>query len=81
MAEIEEEMARAAALAAFQQKLEDEKAAAAKSTAAYQSKLAREAEIAARMKQLEIERELALFWKQKPSLKQELKLSCSSINC
>ena len=61
MAEIEEEMARAAALAAFLQKLEDEKAAAAKSTAAYQSKLAREAEIAARMKQLAIEQELALF--------------------
>ena len=61
MAEIEEEMARAAALAAFLQKLEDEKAAAAKSTAAYQSKLAREAEISARMKQLAIEQELALF--------------------
>jgi hypothetical protein len=61
MAEIEEEMARAAALAAFLQKLEDEKAAAAKSTAAYQSKLAREAEMAARMKQLAIEQELALF--------------------
>jgi len=61
MAEIEEEMARAAALAAFQQKLEDERAAAAKSTAAYQSKLAREAEISARMKQLAIEQELALF--------------------
>ena len=61
MAEIEAEMARAAALAAFQQKLEDERAAAAKSTAAYQSKLAREAEITARMKQLAIEQELALF--------------------
>ena len=61
MAEIIEEMARAAALAVFQQKLEDERAAAAASTAAYQSKLAREAEIAARMQQLEIERELALF--------------------
>ena len=42
MAEIEEEMARAAALAAFLQKLEDEKAAAAKSTAAYQAKVAYE---------------------------------------
>ena len=61
MAEIEEEMARAAALAAFLQKLKDEKAAAAKSTSAYQSKLAREAEMAARMKQLAIEQELALF--------------------
>ena len=61
MAEIEEEMARAAALEAFLQKLEDEKAAAAKSTAAYQSKLARDAAIAARMRQLEIEREIAIF--------------------
>ena len=39
MAEIEAEMARAAALAAFQQKLEDEKAAAAASTAAYRASL------------------------------------------
>ena len=42
MAEIEEEMARAAALAAFLQKLEDEKAAATSSTAAYQAKVAYE---------------------------------------
>ena len=48
-------MERAAALEAFLQKLEDEKAAAAKSTAAYQSKLARDAEIAARIEQLAIE--------------------------
>ncbi len=41
MAEIEAEMARAAALKAFQDKLEADKAAAAKSTAAYQSKLAK----------------------------------------
>ena len=61
MAEIETEMARAAALKAFIQKLEDEKAAAAASTAAYQSKLSREATIAARMEQLAIEKELALF--------------------
>ena len=61
MAEILEEMERAAALEAFLQKLEDEKAAAAKSTAAYQSKLARDAEIAARIEQLAIEQELALF--------------------
>ena len=61
MAEIIEEMERAAALEAFLQKLEDEKAAAAKSTAAYQSKLARDAEIAARIEQLAIEQELALF--------------------
>ena len=61
MAEIEEEMARAAALAAFQQKLEDERAAAAKSTAAYQSKLARDAEMAARMAEIETQKEIALF--------------------
>jgi hypothetical protein len=61
MAEILEEMARAEALAAFQQKLEDEKTAAAKASAAYQSKLERDKQIAARMQQLEIERELALF--------------------
>ena len=61
MAEILEEMERQAALEAFLQKLEDEKAAAAKSTAAYQSKLARDAEIAARIEQLAIEQELALF--------------------
>ena len=61
MAEILKEMERQAALEAFLQKLEDEKAAAAKSTAAYQSKLARDAEIAARIEQLAIEQELALF--------------------
>ena len=61
MAEILEEMERQAALEAFLQKLEDEKAAAAKSTAAYQSKLARDAEIAARIEQLAIEQEIALF--------------------
>ena len=42
MAEIKEEMARAAALKTFLQKLEEEKAAAASSTAAYQAKLAYE---------------------------------------
>ena len=42
MAEIEAEMARQAALEAFQQKLADEKAAAAASTAAYQAKIAGE---------------------------------------
>jgi len=61
MAEILEEMERQTALEAFLQKLEDEKAAAAKSTAAYQSKLARDAEIAARIEQLAIEQEIALF--------------------
>jgi hypothetical protein len=40
MAEIEEEMARAASLKAFLKKLEEEKAAASSSTAAYQAKLA-----------------------------------------
>ena len=59
MAEIEEEMARQAALDAFLQKLEDEKASAAKSTAAYQSKLARAAAIAARMEELAVEKEIA----------------------
>jgi len=61
MAEIEAEMARQAALDAFQQKLEEERAAAAKATAAYQSKLARDAEIAARMAEIEIEKEIAAF--------------------
>jgi hypothetical protein len=42
MAEIKEEMAQAAALKAFLQKLEEEKAAAASSAAAYQAKLAYE---------------------------------------
>ena len=42
MAEIIEEMERQAALEAFHQKLEEEKAAAAKSTAAYQAKVAYE---------------------------------------
>ena len=61
MAEIEAEMARKAALDAFQQKIEDEKAAAAKSTAAYQSKLANDARIAALMDELSIAKELAAF--------------------
>ena len=39
MAEIEEELARKAALEAFQKKLAEEKAAAAASTAAYQARL------------------------------------------
>ena len=61
MAEIETEMARQAALDAFQAKLADEKAAAAKSTAAYQSKRANDARIAALMDQLNTEKELAAF--------------------
>ena len=55
------EMEREAALAAFQQKLADEKAAAAASTAVYQSKVAREAEMAARMAELMVEKEIAAF--------------------
>ena len=54
MAEIEQEMARAAALEAFLQKLEEEKAAAAASTAAYRDSLL-EAELAAFEAQLEAE--------------------------
>ena len=54
MAEIEAEMARQAALEAFQQKLADEKAAAAKSNAAYQSKLANDAQVAELMEELAI---------------------------
>ena len=61
MAEIEEESARQAALEAFQQKLADEKAAAAASTAAYQSKLAYDAEVEERMEALAIEQELDAF--------------------
>jgi hypothetical protein len=40
---------------------QEERAAAAKATAAYQSKLARDAEIAARMAEIEIEKEIAAF--------------------
>jgi len=71
MAEIETEMARKAALEAFQQKLEAEKAAAAAATAAYRDALLEaeldafeaqlEAELAAAAEQLAIEKELAAF--------------------
>ena len=57
MAEIEFEIA----LEAFQQKLADEKAAAAKSNAAYQSKLANDAKVAALMEELALEQEIAAF--------------------
>ena len=57
MAEIEEEMARAAALAAFQQKLEDERAAAAAATQAYRDSLL-EAELAAAEMMAEILQEM-----------------------
>ena len=55
MAEIKEEMARAAALKAFLQKLEEEKAAAASSTAAYQAKLAYEMRVTKIMDDLLVE--------------------------
>jgi len=61
MAEIEVEMGRQASLDAFQQKLADEKAAAAKSTAAYQSKRANDAKIAALILELSLEKELTAF--------------------
>jgi len=61
MAEVEAEMAKQAALEAFQQKLADEKAAAAKSNAAYQSKLANDAKVATLMEELAIEQELKAF--------------------
>ena len=61
MAEIEEELARQAALEAFQKKLADEKAAAAASTAAYQSKLAYDAKVEELMEALAIEQEIAAF--------------------
>ena len=54
MAEIEEEMARAAALKAFQDKLAADKAAAAAATAAYRDALL-EAELAAFEAKLEAE--------------------------
>jgi len=61
MAEIETEMARQAALDAFQAKLAADKAAAAKSTAAYQSKVANDAKVDALIAELFLEKELAAF--------------------
>ena len=61
MAEIETEMARQAALDAFQAKLAADKAAAAKSTAAYQSKVANDAKVDALIAELSLEKELAAF--------------------
>jgi len=61
MAEIEEELARQAALEAFQKKLAEEKAAAAASTAAYQSKVAYDAKVKELMEALAIEQEIAAF--------------------
>ena len=57
-AQLAEDLANQKGLEAFQQKLADEKAAAAKSNAAYQSKLANEAQVAARMEELALEQEL-----------------------
>jgi len=61
MAEIEKELARQAALEAFQKKLAKERAAAAASTAAYQSKLAYDAMVEELMEALAIEQEIAAF--------------------
>jgi len=61
MAEIEEELARQAALEAFQKKLAEEKAAAAASTAAYQSKLAYDDMVEELMEALAIEQEIEAF--------------------
>jgi len=58
MAEIEQELARQAALEVFQQKLAEERAAAATSTAAYQSKLAYDAMVEELMEALAIEQEI-----------------------
>ena len=61
MAEIEAEMARQAALDAFQAKLAADKAAAAASTAAYQAKLARDERLKDKRAELKLEKELAAF--------------------
>ena len=60
MAEIKVEMARQAALEAFQAKLAEDKAAAA-STAAYQAKLARDERLKNKRAELKLEKELAAF--------------------
>jgi len=61
MAEIEQELARQAALEAFQKKLAEERAAAAASTAAYQSQLAYDAMVKELMEALAIEQEIEAF--------------------
>jgi len=61
MAEIEEEVARQAALEAFQKKLAEERAAAAASTAAYQSKLEYDAMVAEQIEALERQMEIDAF--------------------
>jgi hypothetical protein len=60
-AQLAEDLANQQGLEAFQQKLADDKAAAAKSNAAYQSKLANDAQVAARMEELALEQELKAF--------------------
>ena len=60
-AQVAEDIANQQGLEVFQQKLADDKAAAAKATAAYQSKLANDAQVAARMEELALEQELAAF--------------------
>jgi len=60
-AQLAEDLANNEALEAFQQKLADEKAAAAKSNAAYLSKLANDAQVAALMEELALEQELKAF--------------------
>ena len=75
MAEIKEEMARQAALEAFQQKLAAEKAAAAASTAAYQERLleeelaAFEAQLAAELAAQEMMAEIKKKWQDRLHLK------------
>jgi len=61
MAEIEEELARQAALETFLAKLAEERAAAAASTAAYQSKLTYDAMVEELMEALAIEQEIEAF--------------------
>ena len=73
MAEIEEEMARHAALDAFLKKLEEEKAAAASSTAAYQAKLAYDKRVTKIMEDLLVELEdFNLSGEYKSSISDEL---------
>ena len=60
-AQLAEDIANQQGLEVFQQKLADDKAAAAKSNAAYQSKLANDAQVAARMEELALEQELKVF--------------------
>ena len=60
-AQLAEDLANQAALEAFQQKLADEKAAAARSTAIYQARVQQDQMIKDRQAQLALERELSEF--------------------